>query len=201
MTTLILVRHGETDWNRDRRIQGRTDIPLNATGRRQAQAAATALRAQLGDESPVVVSSDLSRARETAEIIADGLGVAMGRGYPQLRERAYGDAEGVDIDEFRARWGDWYSAEVPGAEARADLRDRAIGALRLAVRDARREASPASPVVIVVAHGALIREVILHATAGELPPAGERLPNGAAFTFLLERERLTMQAYAGSVLV
>lgn len=201
MTTIILVRHGETDWNRDRRIQGRTDIPLNEAGRDQARTAADALREQLGGIAPVVVSSDLSRAAETASIIADGLGVEVSRTYPELRERAYGDAEGVSTSEFFARWGDWYTAEVPGAESRDDLRERALTALQRVVRDARRESAPASPTVVIVAHGALIREVIMHATAGELPPVGERLANGASFTFLLERERLSIRSYAGAALV
>ncbi len=64
---LILVRHGETDWNRDRRIQGTTDIPLNDTGRAQAREVAERLREELEGVGPVVVaSSDLSRAAETA---------------------------------------------------------------------------------------------------------------------------------------
>ncbi|TQJ32261.1 histidine phosphatase family protein [Microbacterium sp. SLBN-146] len=198
MTTIILVRHGETDWNRDRRIQGRTDIPLNETGREQARHAASALREQLGGIAPVVVSSDLSRAEETASIIAESLGVDVSRTYADLRERAYGDAEGVSTSEFFSRWGDWYSADVPGAESRDDLRERALTALRRVVRDARRDTAPVSPTVVIVAHGALIREVILHATAGELPPAGERLANGASFSFLLERERLSIRSYAGA---
>ncbi|GAA1931629.1 phosphatase PhoE [Microbacterium aoyamense] len=200
MTTLFLVRHGETDWNRDRRIQGSTDIPLNDTGRGQARDAAAALRDELGDAAPVVVSSDLSRARETAEIIAEQLGVPLGTAYPELRERAYGDAEGLGTEEFHARWGDWHSAEVPNAEPWAGLRTRAIGGMRRVVRDVRRSATPAAS-VIVVTHGALIREVIRHATAGALPPAGERLANGASFRFVVERERLSMHTYAGSALV
>lgn len=200
MTTLFLVRHGETDWNRDRRIQGSTDIPLNDTGRQQARDAAASLRADLGDADPVVVSSDLARARETARIIAETWGVPLGAAYSDLRERAYGDAEGLGTTEFIERWGDWYTAEVPNAESWADLRTRAIRGMRTIARDVRRSATPTAPVVIVT-HGALIREVIRHATAGELPPAGERLANGASFGFLLERERLSMHTYAGSVLV
>jgi len=198
VTTVILVRHGETDWNRERRIQGGTDIPLNETGRLQARNAGKALRDQLEGVSPIVVSSDLSRARETSALIAHELAVPLGRAYPELRERAYGEAEGLETSEFYARWGDWYTADVPGAESRADLRERALTSLRRVVGDARRENAPASPTVVVVSHGALIREVILHATAGELPRTGERLANGAWFTFLLERERLSMRAYAGS---
>ena len=200
MTALILIRHGETDWNRDRRIQGATDIPLNDTGRAQARATAALLRDRLdASVAATVVSSDLARARETAEIIAGELGLAAPRAYRGLRERAYGDAEGVGLDEFRERWGDSYTAEVPGAEPWADLRTRGIAALGRAVRDHRRATAPAASSLIVVSHGALIREMIRHATAEELPPAGERLLNGSAHDFVYERDHLRLVAYAGLV--
>ena len=200
MTALTLVRHGETDWNRDRRIQGATDIPLNDTGRAQAKATAAVLRARVPADTPVtIVSSDLARARETAEIIAAELGVPAPRLYPGLRERSYGEAEGVGVDEFRARWGEWHIADVPGAEPWADLRARAITTLGQAVRDHRRATAPASATLIVVSHGALIREIMRHATAGELPPAGERLLNGSAHDFVYERDHLRLIAYAGRI--
>ena len=202
MTLLTLIRHGETDWNRDRRIQGSTDIPLNDTGRRQARDAALVLREQLerspSEAQPVVVASDLSRARETAEIIAAELGLTAPAIYPQLRERSYGEAEGVDSDEFLRRWGDWHAAEIPGAEPWPHLRARGLNALARVVRDARRTAAPAAASVLVVTHGALIRELIRHATGGELPPVGERLPNGSAYTMLYERERLGLVSYAAA---
>ena len=195
MTTLILVRHGETDWNRDRRIQGSTDIPLNDTGRAQARDAATALRDTL--ELPTfVVSSDLSRARETAEIIAAELDLPAPRQYPQLRERSYGIAEGMRIEEYFERWGDWQGADVPEAESPEELRERAVAGLGVVVNDVRRTTAPAAASVIVVTHGAMIRELIRHATAGELPPTGERLGNGSAYTMLHERERLRLLSYA-----
>ncbi len=201
MTLLTLVRHGETDWNRDRRIQGSTDIPLNDTGRAQARDAAAALALQLSPapgRPPLVVASDLSRARETAEIIAAELGVPAPRLYAGLRERAYGAAEGLDSTEFAARWGDWHTAEVPGAEPWPHLRERGLKALAAVVRDARRDTAPAAASVIVVTHGALIRELIRHATGGELPPVGERLPNGSAYAMRYERERLQLLSYAGA---
>jgi broad specificity phosphatase PhoE len=202
VTLLILVRHGETDWNRDRRIQGSTDIPLNDTGRAQARDAAAALRDQfdLAPDTvpPIVVASDLARARETAEIIAMELELSAPRLYPDLRERAYGDAEGLDADEFIRRWGDWHTAEVPGAEPWPHLRARGLRALQAVVRDARHGTAPAAASVIVVAHGALIRELIRHATGGELPPPGARLANGSAYTMLYERERLQLLSYAGA---
>lgn len=198
MTTLTLVRHGETDWNARRLIQGSTDIPLNDTGREQAREAAALLRAQLDGDAPLVVAaSDLSRARETAEIIAAEFGVGAPRTYPQLRERGYGDAEGLGVAEFRERWGDWHRAEVPRAEAWTDVRVRAIAGLRRVIRDARHATFPEAPSLIVVSHGALIRELIRHATGGDFPAEGERLANGSAHTFLIERDRLSLIAYAG----
>lgn len=193
MTILTLVRHGETDWNRERRIQGSTDIPLNDTGRGQARDAATALRMTLDPHLPVVVaSSDLSRARETAQIIADELDAEAPRTYPDLRERAYGEAEGVSAAEFLARWGEWSTAEVPGSEPWPQVRLRALRGLSDVVRHARRATGAGGASLIVVAHGALIREVIRHASGGEFPLQGERLANGSAHPMLFERERLSL---------
>jgi len=198
VTTLTLVRHGETDWNAQHLIQGSTDIPLNDVGREQARATAARLRDELADESPLIVaSSDLSRARETAEIIAAELGVAAPRAYASLRERAYGDAEGVEISAIAQRWGaDWREAEVPGAEPWPDLRARALAGLREVVRDARRQAAPGAPSLVIVSHGALIGELIRHASAGAFPAVGERIPNGSTHTFLVERDRLSLRAYS-----
>jgi probable phosphoglycerate mutase len=200
VTALILIRHGETDWNRDRRIQGTTDIPLNDAGRAQARETAAALCARLDSALPLTVaSSDLSRARETAEIIAEVLDADGPRVYPGLRERRYGEAEGMDVEDFRARWGDWHTAEVPGAEAWADLRERALAALSRAVQDHEHATGSTAATLIVVAHGALMREVIREATGGVLPPAGERLANGSAHDFVFEDGRLRLVAYAGLV--
>ncbi|NYF16203.1 putative phosphoglycerate mutase [Microbacterium sp. AK009] len=200
MSSLILVRHGETDWNRAGRIQGLTDIPLNDTGRIQAREAADQLRRELAGtaadaardaaENAVIVSSDLQRASETADIIAAALGLGAPRRYPGLRERAYGEAEGLVTAEFQRRWGHWHSADVPGAETRADLRARAIGALLSARQDASVDGTV--PVLIAVAHGALIREVIGHATADLLPEPGVRLPNGSLHVFEVEGGALRM---------
>lgn len=199
MTILTLVRHGETDWNRDGRIQGATDIPLNDHGRDQARETGAALREARDPAVPVfVVSSDLSRAAETADLVAAALGTRVSARYPDLRERAYGEAEGLRTADFHARWGDWHRAEVPGAEPWPDVRARALRAIRRIVGDARRAAAPASPEIVAVAHGALIRQVIRHATGDELPREGERLPNGSAHRFLVERERLSLLSYVST---
>lgn len=106
-TRVLLVRHGETDWNLDARIQGHTDIPLNPTGRWQAERVAQAVD---GDDLQAIYSSDLLRAAQTAQAIARvaGLPVKFDRG---LRERAFGAFEGrrfVDIEkshpEEALRW-------------------------------------------------------------------------------------------------
>ncbi|WP_431779046.1 histidine phosphatase family protein [Microbacterium aurantiacum] len=197
MTHLTMIRHGQTDWNRDLRIQGSTDIPLNDTGRAQAREAAQALA--LRPEAPTrVVSSDLSRARETAEIIAEILDLETPRVYPALRERAYGEAEGLETAEFFQRFGDWHTAQVPGAEPWPELRARALGGLAEAVADIRRDTAPAPASLIVVSHGALIRELLRHATAGAFPPPGQRLPNASAYDLRYERERLSLLSYAGA---
>lgn len=196
MTTLILMRHGQTDWNRAQRIQGATDIPLNDTGRQQARDAAAGLRESLDPATTVLVSSDLDRARETAEILGEELGLAAPRPYPQLRERGYGVAEGMSVHEYLERWGDWHGTDVPEAETREDLRRRAIAGLTRITQDVRRETAPHAASVLVVTHGALIREVIRHASGGALPREGERLGNASAHTILFERERLRLLSYS-----
>ncbi len=91
MTTLLLVRHGETDWNADGRLQGHTDRPLSDYGRRQAQKLADALE---GEEFDAIYASDLARARETAEIVAERLRLPVVLD-PDLREKDWGNWEGL----------------------------------------------------------------------------------------------------------
>lgn len=192
MTILTLVRHGETAWNYEGRIQGSTDIPLNDTGRVQARGIAETLAAEYAGREVVVVSSDLGRAAETADIIAAALGTSVTLRLPGLQERSYGEAEGMDAPTFFDTYGPWHAADVPGAETWPVVRERALAALAEAVASA-----PDGVDVIAVAHGALIREVIMFATDGEFPREGERLPNCSATTFRLDGDRWEMLAYAG----
>ena len=192
MTILTLVRHGETDWNSGGRIQGSTDIPLNDTGRAQARELAERLATEYAGREAVVVSSDLSRAAETADIVAAALGTTVSLRMPGLQERSYGDAEGMDAPTFYDTYGPWHAADVPGAETWPVVRERALAALAEAVASA-----PEGADVIAVAHGALIREVILFATDGAFPREGERLPNCSATTFRLDGDSWEMLAYAG----
>lgn len=126
---LILLRHGQTDWNVLQRMQGHTDIPLNEIGRRQALAAAPSVAA-LGAQ--VVVASDLSRAQETAGAVTALTGQSFGTDV-RLRETGMGEWEGLTRSEVVAQWPDiwqkWRTtsahASPPGGESRWQVALRA----------------------------------------------------------------------------
>lgn len=154
LTTFALIRHGQTDWNAERRLQGSTDIPLNDVGRAQARDAVAALAGYRWD---AIVSSPLSRAAETADLIAAGLGLSVARRVPELTERAYGPAEGMtdgpELDALRIQNG------FRGAESEEDAADRGLAALEALAEEYR------GGHVLVVAHGSLLR-VSLSRAAG-----------------------------------
>jgi probable phosphoglycerate mutase len=105
-TELVLVRHGETEWNRERRIQGHTDICLSALGHEQARK----LGARLAREPiQAIYSSDLERAKETAVPLSHALGLAI-HTTPLLREVGFGAWEGLTISEVEAGWPEEYAA-------------------------------------------------------------------------------------------
>lgn len=152
-----LVRHGETDWNRDGRLQGRTDIPLNDTGREQALALAQQLA---GQGWAAITSSPLTRARETAQIIADVLELELLPADDDLVERNFGDAEGGNLAELTARYP---HGERPGQETWAEITERGATALR------RIRAEHGDAPVIVVAHGTFLRATVDGLMGLELP--------------------------------
>ena len=100
MTEILLIRHGETDWNRVRRMQGHIDIALNNHGRQQARALALALA---GEKPDVIYASDLQRARDTAQAVADAHAMQV-EIDSALRERCYGAFEGLMYDEISQRF-------------------------------------------------------------------------------------------------
>ena len=152
MTTLLLVRHGETDWNADGRLQGQTDRPLSDFGRRQARR----LAEELGDEQlEAIYSSDLSRARETAEIVGGRIGLPVVLD-PELREKNWGTWEGLTAVE-RDR------VEFVG-ETTEEHQERILRALR---RIAERH--PGDGRVLVVTHGGSMRRVQTAALGWALP--------------------------------
>jgi broad specificity phosphatase PhoE len=173
---LYVVRHGETDWNAAQRWQGHTDIPLNANGRAQALAVGHALRtAGLSG----AVASDLSRAHETAQIIALELGIAVAYVDAALRERSFGCFEGLTREECERihpdAWRAWLAERRPpvGAETRDALTARVVAALGRTAERVAREDAPA----LVVTHGGALRAIVAAAT-GELPAP---VKNGAVW--------------------
>jgi broad specificity phosphatase PhoE len=152
VTTILLVRHGETDWNAERRVQGHSDTPLNDTGREQARALAEELAAERID---AVYSSDLLRAHETARIVAEskGLGVTAIR---DLRERHFGTWEGLTDVEIFSRFPEAANGPWGDAETKEQMAARVSGALhRIA------ETHPGGR-VLVVSHGGPLRAVLAH---------------------------------------
>ena len=114
-TTIVLIRHGETAWNAERRLQGHIDIPLNTEGLRQADAVAAALA---GERFDAIVSSDLQRAHQTAQALARVHGMPV-HTDPSLRERCFGGFEGLLYAEIEQRFprefASWQAREVDGA--------------------------------------------------------------------------------------
>lgn len=146
---LYLVRHGETEWNAAHRIQGSTDIPLNETGRAQALATGRLLARRPWD---AIYASPLSRAYETASIIAGEVGLAAPVAVPAIVERNYGEAEGLTGEEIDRRFPG--ETPVPGRETREEVIARVLPALlELAERHPGQS-------VLVVGHGGVIRSVL-----------------------------------------
>lgn len=154
---LALVRHGQTDWNRDGLLQGSSDIPLNDTGREQARDALMTLRSRPWD---AVLSSPLRRARETAQIIADGLGIPLGAAYDGLVERDYGELEGTSSAAAIDRWP---TREYPGAESLDSVASRGAAAL------AEIAADHAGDAVLVICHGTIIRYTLARLAGRPVP--------------------------------
>src|SRR5580765_3052863 len=153
MTELLLVRHGETDWNRERRFQGHADPPLNETGREQANALAEELT---GEEIELVYTSDLQRARETAQIVGARLGADVVP-LPALREIDVGEWEGLTWPEIEQRYPEgarlWHERGYgwESGETYDQLGERVVAELR------RIAAQHPEQRVLVVGHGGTIR--------------------------------------------
>jgi 2,3-bisphosphoglycerate-dependent phosphoglycerate mutase len=161
MTTLILVRHGETEWNREGRIQGHSDSALTPEGIAQAHAMGARLHANLGVE-PIhaVIASDLTRAALTARAIATPIGHDITFDN-SIRERAFGVAEGKTYAEIDRDHPEMFSREretdpdftAPGGESRNEFHTRITTALqRIASANVGRN-------VLVVTHGGVIAAV------------------------------------------
>ena len=171
---LILVRHGESTWNAEERLQGQLDPPLSERGREQSRALAGMLGGPDGDR---VVCSDLGRARETAEL----LGLRPGRFDPRWREIDVGEWGGVaaaDIDAQGDELTNWRGGPrtAPSGETWDDFFARVAGALD--------ELVAAGGPWLVVCHGGCIRVAVAHVTGADALALGSP-PNASATVFEL----------------
>lgn len=182
-TKVGLLRHGQTDWNIDFRLQGITDIPLNATGLLQAKQATLHLS---GDDWDFIVSSPLMRAKQTAEIVAQALKLTEVAIEPLLLERSFGEAEGIKYEEWKTLYPDGIA---PGCETLDVLRQRAnrlLDALLETYRGTR---------VLTVSHGALIRKLVRMVSAAELPREGERFGNASLSIIVHDGQQWRIENY------
>ncbi len=161
MGNWYLVRHGETDWNTTGRTQGHVDVPLNATGRRQAELLAKRLD---GVDFTAIYSSDLARTLESAQLIAAGRDTAIATD-PDLREFAYGIWEGLTMAEIEARHPGALAERIdagnqtfaaPGGENTAQL----LARVRYFCERVAKRHDPLDD-VLIVAHGGSIRALVV----------------------------------------
>jgi len=156
VTTILLARHGETDWNRERRWQGHDDQPLNELGREQARELADSLDGRAID---AIYASDLARAHETAVIVGERLGLPV-RADARLREVDVGDWSGMthaDIDPDALRR--WEAGEKAwnGGESYDEMGERVVAGVVALARD-----HPGATLLFVT-HGGSIRACRAHA--------------------------------------
>ena len=158
---IYVFRHGETDWNAQHRIQGRTDIPLNENGVRQATDMGSHVAGKINPKYMIV--SDLSRARDTGKIIAGFLGVDRIYTEHDLTECSYGDMDGVIVEDI-------YTAVCPGEEPREDASRRFLNVLK-------RYAEEYPEDFAVVSHGGTINAALYTITGGKMGTGQKKLKN------------------------
>ena len=194
-TRILAIRHGQTAWNVDTRIQGQLDIPLNETGRWQAQRLALALA---GEPISTIYASDLLRAWETARAIANATGQAL-QAHEGLRERGFGVFQGKTFAEIEAAWPDqtlrWRKRDPhwapEGGESLVDLRERITQtASDLAARHMGEQ-------IVLVAHGGVMDVLYRAATRQDLlAPRTWELGNAAINRLLWTPEGFTLVGWS-----
>ncbi len=195
-TELILIRHGVTAWNRERRFQGQIDIALDDQGQQQAERTARRLR---GEPVSAVYSSDLGRAWQTALPIGQALGLAIER-EPGLRERRYGAFEGRTHDELQHSFADAYRRwaardpdyELPGGgESLAAFHARVDDVLRRLARRHRRQR------IVAVTHGGVLDCAFRLATGADAAaPRNQVMLNASLNRIGFDGERFVLRVWA-----
>lgn len=164
MTIVCLIRHGETDWNAQGKIQGRTDIPLNATGTEQAQQCGAYLSASDWD---LIITSPLQRARRTAEIINETLDLPLVE-MEEFAEKHFGDAEGMTFEERALTFPDRL---YPNQEDNGVFSERLATGLKV-ISDRYPDQR-----VLLVSHGGVINAILGKLSDGEIGSGKTRLFN------------------------
>jgi probable phosphoglycerate mutase len=197
-TNIVLIRHGETAWNAERRLQGHIDIPLNPEGQRQAESLAAALA---GERLDAIVASDLQRALQTAEAVAAARGLPV-QVDPALRERCFGGFEGLlyaEIEQrFPAEFAAWQARDVDAAMPRGEriaetfrrFYERSLGAIL-----GWAESHPGQTIVLV-AHGGVLE--CAYRAALELPletPRTFPVLNASINRFAVDKGKLRLLSW------
>ena len=199
MTELILIRHGETDWNRELRFQGHVDAPLNAVGLEQARRLGLRLA---GEVAHLLVCSDLVRTQQTALPISQQSLYPFARNLvlePALREQNFGAVDGMRIDDIKAQhpdaWAQWtqFQAEYAfaGGESARQFHARVMAAVQGLVQ------SHPGQTVVVVTHGGVLD--MIYRTARALPLSGPRqsaIPNAGLNRVRIEGEKIDILTWA-----
>ena len=187
-TILGLVRHGQTDWNAQLRLQGVSDIPLNATGVLQARLAVNQVNSADWD---VVLASPLSRARDTAKAFAIKFGLEV-EIVPDLIERSFGEAEGLSHSEWRRVFES--HEPIPGLESMEDLEARSIRLLETIASAYQGKR------VLAISHGSLIRKVLRIVSNLELPLPQDRMENLSLSTLVHSDGQWSVRTYSSKSL-
>lgn len=182
-TVVGLLRHGQTDWNIDFRLQGVTDVALNETGIEQARSAASALDL---DDWDFIASSPLSRARDTADIVASRLNIPEVAVLPLLLERSFGEVEGMLYEDWKANYPDGIA---PGGETEEQLHARTLQLLDELLETYR------GTRVLAISHGALIRKVVNLLSQGEYPLVNQRIANASLSIIVHEDSSWRLENY------
>lgn len=170
MIQLVLIRHGETDWNREGRWQGQADVPLNANGVEQSKQLAKELASRI--QLDAIYSSDLLRARQTAEFLAQETGLQVYLDV-RLKEIDQGKWQGLQVQEIQERYSEIFYSRLqdpwnvapPGGETAMQVRQRVAEALDSIARQ------HIGATVAIVAHGfvlAVARTIILGSSVESL---------------------------------
>lgn len=195
-TRILAIRHGETAWNVDTRIQGHLDIPLNDTGRWQAERLARALAAR--DNIHAIYCSDLQRAHHTAQAIADATGAPL-LTHAGLRERGFGIFEGKTYAEIEQTWPEeserWRQRvphwAPPGGESLLQVRERITRTLH------ELAAGHPGEQIVLVAHGGIMDQLYRAATGQDLQaPRTWQLGNTAVNRLLWTPQGLSLVGWA-----